>query len=292
MTDSYLEEAPLQIREPLQKLSRDLVRAAATLSDQEARYLVDSYYMMQGNRKRAENQMRAMADEPHEVLAWAASQADTMETQIRRALQSYAQAQPVGQWLLSTYGIGPVISAGILAHIDIHKAPTVGHIWRFAGFDPSVKWGKGEKRPWNAGLKTLCWHAGQSFMKFSGADECWYGQVYRRRKEQETERNDSGANATAAAAILEEKKFSKSKDAYKALSTGKLPKAQVDARARRYVVKLWLSHLHLVWTWLVLHKLPPKPYAIAHGLHAHFIPPPDLHNIEGLAEALRREGWS
>lgn len=291
MTDTYID-APLPIREPLQKLSRDLVRAAATLSDQEARYLVDSYYMMQGNRKRAANQMRAMADEPHEVLAWAAGQAETMETQIRRALQSYAQAQPVGQWLLATYGIGPVISAGILAHIDINKAPTVGHIWRFAGLDPSVKWGKGDKRPWNAGLKTLCWHAGQSFMKFSGADECWYGQVYRQRKEQETTRNDSGANATTAAAILEEKKFNKSTDAYKALSSGKLPKAQVDARARRYVVKLWLSHLHLVWTWLVLNKLPPKPYAIVHGQHAHFIPPPDLHNIEGLGEALRREGWN
>ena len=37
-------------------------------------------------------------------------------------------------------GIGPVIAAGLLANIDIKQAPTVGHIWRFAGLDPTNKW--------------------------------------------------------------------------------------------------------------------------------------------------------
>jgi hypothetical protein len=44
----------------------------------------------------------------------------------------------------------------LLARIDIVKAPTAGHIWRYAGLDPTVRWNKGEKRPWNAGLKVLC----------------------------------------------------------------------------------------------------------------------------------------
>ena len=291
-----MDDRTTEVRAPLQRLTRDLVKAAATLSDAEARYLVDTYYLMQDQRKRAHNQIRAMKktepqEEPHSLLSWVGDANEVMESQIKRALQSYAQAQEIGKWMLSIYGIGPVIAAGILAHVDLATAPTVGHVWRFAGLDPSVRWGKGEKRPWNTRLKTVCWHAGQSFMKHSAAEECWYGQKYRERKDAETLRNESGANAETAAQILREKTFNRSTDAYKALITGKLPKAQVDARARRYVVKLWLSHLHLVWTWLAFQRLPPKPFAIEHRGHAHFVPPPDIHEVEGLEAVMKKEGW-
>ena len=43
----------------LERMSRDIVSDAATLSDDEARYLVDAYYMMQEDRKRAHNQARS-----------------------------------------------------------------------------------------------------------------------------------------------------------------------------------------------------------------------------------------
>ncbi len=45
-------------RSPVTRLSRDLVHAATTLSEDEARYLVDAYYLMQDDRKRAHNQVR------------------------------------------------------------------------------------------------------------------------------------------------------------------------------------------------------------------------------------------
>ena len=35
---------------PITRLSRDLRTAAATLTDREARYLVDAYYLIQNNR--------------------------------------------------------------------------------------------------------------------------------------------------------------------------------------------------------------------------------------------------
>ena len=38
------------------RLTRDLKNAARTLSDAEARFLVDAYYMMQRDRIRASNQ--------------------------------------------------------------------------------------------------------------------------------------------------------------------------------------------------------------------------------------------
>ena len=161
------EEVNRDHRSPVTRLSRDLVQAATTLTEDEARYLVDAYYLMQDDRKRAHNQVKAMEAEPHTLIAWLADQSGTLENQIKRTLDGYTDAKPVGVWLKANHGIGPVIAAGLLAHIDIHKAPTVGHIWRYAGLDPTVKWEKKTKRPWNAQLKTLCWKIGQCFMKFS-----------------------------------------------------------------------------------------------------------------------------
>ena len=260
--------------EPIMKLTKDLKVAAAKLSDDEARFLVDYYYIAQEDRKRSTNQVRALDEskEPNAVIDWLASQSKGLEEQIKKALDSYTESHAMGAWMRQIVGIGPVISAGLLAHIDIEKAPTVGHIWRYAGLDPTSKWEKGQKRPWNAGLKTLCWKAGQSFMKFSGRDDCYYGHVYRERKNFEIARNERGDNKELAEQLKE--KVGKTTEAYKHLSNGVLPPGQIDARARRYAVKLFLSHLHGAWYETHFGTKPPLPYPIAHLGHVHFIPSP------------------
>src|SRR5215471_616600 len=129
---------------PLIELKKDLRAAAKTLSSTEVRYLVDQYYAIQDYRKAAGNQVIAMdkAGEPASLIAWIFCNMDRLEDEIRQWLDIYTESEPlhVGQWLKSITGIGPVISAGLLAHIDIVKAPTVSHIWRFAGLDPNLKW--------------------------------------------------------------------------------------------------------------------------------------------------------
>lgn len=257
----------------IENLKRDIVNAAVHLSDDEARFLVDYYYIAQEDRKRSTNQKRALSEsqEPNAVITWLASQSATLEKQILRALDKYTQGHVMGSWMRDIYGIGPVISAGLLAHIDITKAPTVGHIWSFAGLDPRRKWEKGQVRPWNASLKTLCWKVGQSFMKFSNQPECQYGRLYRQRKEYEIQRNEAGGNAQAAAEGAA--RVNKSTDAYKSYSIGKLPPAHIDARARRWAVKIFLSHLHAEWYRRHFNQEPPKPFAIAILGHAHEIQP-------------------
>lgn len=261
---------------PVARLSRDLTNASVTLSNSEARYLVDAYYMMQDNRMRSHGQIRAMevSKEPHAILDWFAAQNENLEQQLKRALDKYSAAHPVGEWLRSIHGVGPVIAAGLLAHIDITRAKTAGAIWRYAGLDPTSKWGKGQKRPWNASLKTLCWKVGESFVKQSNHDRCFYGKIYQQRKEAETAANEAGKFADQAAAILESRKIGKDTDAYAAYSVGKLPKAQIHARARRYAVKLFLSHLHGEMYRRILNQEPPLPYPIAILGHAHMIDPP------------------
>jgi hypothetical protein len=177
--------------------------------------------------------------------------------------------------MLSIVGIGPVIAAGMLAHIDITKAPTVGHIWRFAGLDPTLKWEKGQKRPWNAELKTLCWKLGESFVKSSGHEASFYGPIYATRKKLETERNEAGAFAEQAAAALAAKRYRADTVARQAYEAGKLPPARIHLRATRYAVKLFLSHLHHVWYEVEFRMPPPKPFVISHMGHVDYIPPPN-----------------
>ena len=154
------EATTQEIENPIEKLTKDLRKAVGTMGRHEARFLVDTYYQMQRNRIRASGQVRAMKSEPHEVLSWLEANSDSLEGQVGLALAAYARANHMGQWAMQVKGVGPVIAAGLLAYIDIEKAPTVGHIWSFAGLNPNAKWEKGQKRPWNGDLKVLLWKAG------------------------------------------------------------------------------------------------------------------------------------
>lgn len=251
------------------RLTKDLQASVTTMTADEARFLVDSYYQMQANRIRADGQIRSVKDEPHKVLDWLSENSSYLEKQIQRALGYYAEASPVGRWSLSIKGIGPVIAAGLLAHIDITKAPTVGHIWRFGGQDPTTKWEKKTKRPFNAQLKKICWYIGQSFMKCDRGDDSVYGKIYEQRKISEIERNERFEFKEQAAAKLEKCKIDKKTDAYKSYSIGKLPPAHIDARARRYAVKQFLSDWHKVAYRERFKCDPPLPYPISHLGHAH-----------------------
>lgn len=262
-------ETPASITDHLEALKRDLKQASATLSEQEARYLVDLYYSMQEYRISTTNQVRTMGEEPHDTIAFFARQMDTLERQVKSVLDTWSAASELGQWARRQKGIGPVIAAGLLAHIDIRKAPTVGHIWRFAGLDPTIRWEKGQKRPWNASLKVLCWKIGESFVKVSGDDEATYGRLYRERKAYEMDRNLTGALAEQATKVLTERRIGKDTEAFKHYSEGKLPPAHIHARAKRYAVKQFLSDYHAMAYRIILGEEPPFPYPIAHLNHAH-----------------------
>ena len=268
-----------EIWESVQRLDRDLRSASRLLGRKEARYLVDAYYAIQDFRIQAAGQIRASGEsgEPNRVLEWVFDSMRRLEGDVQKALGEFSDRYNIGQWLQSIVGIGPVISAGLLAHLDVRGCKTAGHFWRFAGLDPSMKWEKKQKRPWNAKLKVLCWKAGESFIKFQNHKNDFYGQHYRKRKDFEIERNDAGANAEAAARILTEKNWGRDTDARKHYEAGHLPPAHIHARARRWVEKLFLSHVHHAMHVDFYGELPMKPYSFEHcpGEHRHFIELPN-----------------
>jgi hypothetical protein len=263
----------------LGKLTKDMRTATATLTPKEARFLVDLYYTMQDERIRQANQVRSLREsgEPHNAIAWVLGQSESLERSVQAMLDAYTKQEStgMGQWARAIVGIGPVIAAGLVANIDITRAPTAGHIWRFAGLDPTQEWKKGEKRPWNASLKVLCWKLGESFVKVSGNERDVYGKVYAARKAYEIAQSESGALAAQAKAKLDRFKIGADTEARKWYEQGKLPPAHLHARAKRYAVKLFLSHYHGEAYRRHFGTEPPLPYPIAHLNHAHLILPPD-----------------
>ena len=254
------------------RFSRDVRNLTESLDQASARKIVDAYYTLQENRMAFAAQTRELEKQgsPHELVALLYDGLYRMEKSLKAPLQQFAGSTVEGKWALEQYGIGPVLAAGLLAHIDITKAPTAGSVWRYAGLDPTMTWEKGQKRPFNAELKTLCWKIGQSFMKFSGKDQCFYGQLYKQDKARRIEKNEAGDYADFAKSILEKKNFKVNQTRAK-LETGKLSDAQIDAQARRFAVKIFLSHYHAV-AYQAHHGEPaPRPYIIAHGDHVHEI---------------------
>lgn len=282
MTLLTQEHLPLPATEeeeqPLVRLRSDIRSAARMLKRDELRFLVNAYYIWQDQRIRAKNQIRALGahKEGHLVHDWLFENARRLEANIKSVLAEFVKSDPTASWALSVVGIGPVISAGLSAHIDLSRGQTsVGKIWRFAGLDPTAAWSKGEKRPWNADLKRLCWLTGESFVKVQSRPGDVYGKMYVARKALEAERNENKQFANQATAILASKNIGKDTDAYKAYSQGKLPPAHIHARAKRYAVKIFLAHYFEVAYWYHHNERAPKPYVMEHMGHTDYMAPPN-----------------
>jgi len=259
----------------LDRLARDVRSIASDLGRDEVHGLVDLYYRVQEHRIALGNQSSALAraERPTALLDHFHAQLATIERQVTSALDAWTASDAGATWARSQVGIGAILAAGCVAHIDITKAPTFGSIWRFFGLDPSVTWGKGEKRPWNAEAKVLAWKIGASFVKVSGRDDAFYGKVYRDRKQYEVDRDLAGGNAAAAATKLERQRIT-DPTLRRTLESGHLAPGQLDQRARRYATKLFLSHLHEVLYEAHYGTAAPVPYAIEHLGHAHRIARP------------------
>lgn len=274
--ETPLDETGIDRMDPIMKMTRDLKAAAENLEPFEARYLTDYYYQLQNQRIRARNQQRSGGEgEPNEIISWLANNTGVIERNIKSALGVYAASDERGQWALLNHGIGPVISAGLVAHVDMAKTRSVSALWSFAGLNPTAIWGKGEKRPWNARLKVLCYHAGESFKRTSGSDKSFYGPIYRKRKELEVKRNEAGQNEEVALRTIKEKKFRKDTDTYKAYAQGKLPAGRLDLRATRCAVKLFLSHFWQISYEIIKGQPPPVPWILTQEPHTQLIAPPN-----------------
>lgn len=276
-TDFLIEPTDAQI-ELLGKLNRDLRAASRLLKHHEARFLVDLYYQLQRFRVTSRQRIEAAAnegEEPNTLLGYTEDSFLKLEKNLYVCLGEFARQYAVGEWLQSIVGIGNVISAGFLCYFDVQKAPTAGHFFSFAGYNPNRQWGKGQKRPYCARLKFICINAGTCLAMTANHPESSYGPWIAKRKEYETAKNLAGDYKPEAERLMKLFDFEKSTEAYKANIQGKLSLGQINGRSKRWAVKMLLAHTHYVMYRDFYQKEPVLPYALAQGDHAHFITPPN-----------------
>jgi hypothetical protein len=286
----------------VKKLSRQLKAKGALLSTSEAMLLVSHYYQMQSHRIRAGGQIRAksaaffpanmatldeqgketakaiamsQSRESFELTTWYEAQAMQLENEVKKVLHVFSMSSVLGCWARSILGIGPVIAAGLLSHVDVTKTQTSGGVHKFAGL-VNDKWLPKCKRPWNAALKTLSWKLGESFVKTSNKENDFYGHIVMERRAIEIANNDAGLYAEQAAQKLIEKPDHAQAAIYK---LGKLPPGHILSRSKRFGVKLFLAHYFEVAFELTYARKPPLPYPIAHLGHVHIIQPPNWPEI-------------
>ncbi len=213
---------------------------------------------------------------PSELVGWMGGNYRAIEARLKTMLGLYAAASPLGAWAMEQVGVGPVISAGLLAHIDLERAPTAGAVWAFAGLDPTREWQKGEKRPHNGALKRLTFLMGICFKYVSKKPAAYYGELVAERKVYETRKNERGDYEEQAMETMQgDRRPGKTTAAYKMLVQGKLPLARIQRRCERYSTKLFLSHYHTVGYLKVLRRVPVAPYAPVYlPDHVHCLLPP------------------
>ncbi len=266
----YMKNTTPATGDALKRFGAGLADSAETLTVTCVRHLVEAYFAIGQYRRTGGSRRAAVA------LGWLFERNKQIENEISRALDAWTDAQPAARWAKAIPGIGPVIAAGLAAHIDIEEAPTVGHIWRFAGLDPTMEWKPGTRRPWNPALNRLCRVIGNSFAHGSGRDGDFYGSLFRRRRRQDIEANNAGEFTEQARRKLDRCDAEADPEAYRWYAEGKLPPAHIRARAMRWTVKMFLAHYHHV-AWTAATGLPPaKPYVVSVLGHTDYITPPNF----------------
>lgn len=132
LADRKLSVAEVDIKW-LARLIVHLKEASNELSTAQGRHLVDLYYQFQELRKATDNEVRSLKDnnEPSHVLDFFAAEISGVEQTLQKVLDTWTDTTVPGRWAKSQYGIGPVLTAGLLANLDIRKAPTAANFMRF-----------------------------------------------------------------------------------------------------------------------------------------------------------------
>lgn len=264
----------------LRASQRALIKAIAKdLRREEARDLIQSYYQQQKMRLATVNRIRAAGEFGKDCrgLEWLKDHLREAESFIYSIMDTWSKNDPSCHWSRSVYGIGPVLSSALSAYLDVNIAKTASAVWRYCGLDPTLVWAKGQKRPYNAEMKTICWRIGDSFVKFSGNDKCFYGKIYRTRKELEEHRNNTGMYQELAFRELESRGARMTPEQRAHYTAGHLPPGRIDLRARRTAVKMFLAHWFETEYPRVHGRPPPRPWIIEHGGHdpSSYVSPQD-----------------
>jgi len=168
-----------------------------------------------------------------------------LENECEDQIKDIAKDDAIIDAMINVKGIGLMLAAKVVSMIDIERASSVSALWRYSGYavidGEREKPTKGEKLHYNARLKSSCYLVGGSFLKCNSP----YRAIY-----------DSA------------------KEFYQA-NKPEWTKAHIHNASMRKMIKMWLSHLWLVWR--ELRGLPTNmPYVNEKLNHTHYYSPKEF----------------
>lgn len=170
-------------------MSDPILRALVDLRDRQ----IQKARIQFNNRLAAlDNETDDAADSPQrQIVARWLERFTELEEELDRDIARAVKVEPVFQHVSALKGVGPLLSAKLIAMIDIERAPTVSALWRYAGYavvdGERERPQKGEKLHYNIRLKTTCYLIGTSFLKCSSPYRAVYDAA---RVRYETDRPD------------------------------------------------------------------------------------------------------
>jgi len=211
-------------------------------------------------------------------------EAMALEVLIKRAqseMVSYGKAAgPIWDWLVAVRGIGDHTAAKLISLIDDPaNFATISKLWRFSGYGlmngkidrPT----KGETLPYNRRLKSELRLLAEQFYK---QQTPIYGTIYYEEKERQRRLNPQPlCSKCSVVAGLRGQTWTCPKCRTSGISINYTP-LHLHCRAMRKAIKIFLSHLWLVWR--EADGLPiSDPYVIAMLRHEHYIEPPRVLDL-------------
>lgn len=194
---------------------------------------------------------------------------DQLIDDAKAEMQAHGEAVgPVWDWLVGIKGIGSHTAAKLLALFDdVGAYATISKFWMFSGWGLRdgriVRCQRGEKSPYNRRLKAECFLVGESFIKQKTPV---YREIYDAEKERQ--RRLHPAVVCRECGCVWGECGSKRKH-HKMFNDGHL-----HNRARRKMIKVFLSHLWQVWR--ESEGLPvSEPYVQAIGGHQNIVAIPN-----------------
>lgn len=170
---------------------------------------------------------------------------DDLESEIEKDIRHELKKYPIASEMAGIRGLGPMLSAKLIALIDISRSDTTSSLWRFSGYavidGQRERLVAGEKSHYSTRLKTQLYLIGQSFMRSNSP----YRKVY---------------------------------DDAKTFYTAARPDWTLGHRhmaSLRKMIKVFLAHLWLVWR--TMENLPVRGLYVHEKLmHEHMYRPRDF----------------
>jgi protein involved in ribonucleotide reduction len=236
----------------------------------EIRMLVQEYIRIQKVRMQYDNVMRGFSHIEMKVPEFFQQQSENLnkyEVELSKKIKQFLEREdqqkiethssyvfPIYSWLKNIKGISHLLSAQLIAFINIEKFDNVAKLWAYCGMAVSngkaPKRSKGSKINWNPQLRMICYKLGDSFIKQRTPK---YRDIYDIEKEKQVKLLGETRHGMKSKNVMSHSKLKKEEEDHKVNETHilfvSLPQSlgHADMRARRKAVKEFLKDLYIEW---------------------------------------------